>query len=716
LRDGRIAPLVPDDVDYAAADIAAAALSGDVIGAASASETIAIADATRPEGATGLAPVAEDLFHAVAHPGRAYRGASEELLLRDDLDAALRERIERALDDDPLVRAQARVHDARVISFARAFNAFVEPIGQSILNVALTPYRLGRSLVIYGLELYREDPLPLERRQALAHWKEFLERYPEAPESGEVAERAEKAQGRWHRTQRNHALAQAKGALDARHPREALVLADRALRHSPEDASAERVRAEAERQLLTQRAERQRSVGFALPEDRELVPEGTRELSVALLAGEPPPPAALEDGAPFQAEARFAEAGWLLNAGREDAGWETFGVVADGDADTENMVRHAQAALADPVRNAYDVFEKARWRDRRTRSLWLVIGPFADKPTPSGADGVLETLMELPRMVQVAFTLPLRILQLPAMGPPKTAKTTAVEARRYLRLYPEGAHADEVSGWLEDYEWDRNNHLGALHIAEARDPQEDHAELREMAARQTLRVALKEQRSDLRRALLTGVTRRFPDTEAGDEAGHYVRDELETFTPHRISISRGFLEENPEVVGVHGLDLDPALLDGEASNGELHPDGLALIGGRAVEIAYVGADGDEEDPPETRYTQLSEEHLARLVARLEETSFENALLDDEDPVLPDAHRDLVFERARLGLADDVDRRATARAGFTYTGIRERYGVVRRREPLLPFDIVVRGSLADLSLGAFPRMRRPDRSEDALLYE
>ena len=63
-----------------------------------------------------------------------------------------------------------------------------------------------------------------------------------------------------------------------------------------------------------------------------------------------------------------------------------------------------------------------------------------------------------------------------------------------------------------------------------------------------------------------------------------------------------------------------------------------------LEISYLGESGDEEDPPETRYTKLSEERMARLVARLEETSFRNALLDDGDPVLPDAHRDHVFER------------------------------------------------------------------------
>jgi hypothetical protein len=114
--------------------------------------------------------------------------------------------------------------------------------------------------------------------------------------------------------------------------------------------------------------------------------------------------------------------------------------------------------------------------------------------------------------------------------------------------------------------------------------------------------------------------------------------------------------------------------------------------------------------------KVSAQQLARVVSRLEETSFRNSLLDDEDPVVPDSRRDVAFERARLGLADHVDRRPEARADFTYTGMRERYGMVRAREPWLPFDLVVQGSLADLSLGAFPRWREPKKTPDSALYE
>ena len=49
-------------------------------------------------------------------------------------------------------------------------------------------------------------------------------------------------------------------------------------------------------------------------------------------------------------------------------------------------------------------------------------------------------------------------------------------------------------------------------------------------------------------------------------------------------------------------------------------------------------------------------------------------------------------------------------------MRERYGIVRARPSILPFDLVLRGSLEDFTLGAFPRFHPPRRTADAFLYE
>ena len=74
-----------------------------------------------------------------------------------------------------------------------------------------------------------------------------------------------------------------------------------------------------------------------------------------------------------------------------------------------------------------------------------------------------------------------------------------------------------------------------------------------------------------------------------------------------------------------------------------------------------------------------------------------------------------MERASLGLTEEFDTRPTAQSTFVYQSLRERYGAVRGRDSVLPFDLVFRGSLGDFSLGAFPRWRPPRETPDAFLY-
>ena len=89
--------------------------------------------------------------------------------------------------------------------------------------------------------------------------------------------------------------------------------------------------------------------------------------------------------------------------------------------------------------------------------------------------------------------------------------------------------------------------------------------------------------------------------------------------------------------------------------------------------------------------------------------------------------DLVTERHRhlsilrrpgelVAAAEQLDVRSAAFSTYAYRGLRERYGMVRAREAILPFDIVLQGSLGELSVGAFPRMRPPRETPDAILFK
>jgi hypothetical protein len=587
----------------------------------------------------------------------------------------------------------------------------------------MAPYRLARAVVEYAVALRQQDALPLQRRQALAHWKEFIARNPEAPEAAELLPKVEAAEGRLRETQRDQALRVADRALEQGDVRLALVFADRALRSMPEDPEGLERRDEAAERLLALRANQRRSL-TASEASAGGDPGAARPLALALLL----PSGSIEAAAgelierspdgPLADEARFALAIAHGEAGRESQMWDELEDLTDESPARANMARHAAALTRNPQRNPWEAFRTARWRDRRNRALWVLVGPFYAGARDRQLPRPLEWALDAPSIAESLMSTPIRLLQLPWLPAMPSLPPVAASARDYLARHPKGEHADEVREWLVEYEGDRGNWIGAMAIAQSA-PEVDLVEIdrmRQLAAEQALDAAENEKNRDLRIGMLRLIPERFAGTPAEATAKLRMRTEIENATPQSIRLSRGFLVENPRVAGPHGLGLASGLLDGDASNGELHPLGVSLVGARQIEICTIAPGDDAEGPPHREHATLSPDQLARLVSEVEEADLRNSLLDSDDDFAPNAQRDVFFERARLGLADDVDVRATATSEYAYLGMRERYGLVRARESILPFELVLKGSLSDFSLGAFPRIKTPRQTPDAVLYK
>lgn len=724
-----MAARVPDDPDLVARDLAASALAEPRAASAAAVERLEALDRERRAqglAPTGLVPVAADLANATLDDPIAYRRATAAVLERDDLSLGLRKRLEADVADDPLRLADERLRDAVVKDTAEVFNALIAPLSR----IALTPIQgalaLTRSVTDLMLAERTEDALELQERQALGHWKRFLDLHPDAPQAPEIARRTEETQLRWNRTRRDRALRSARQALEDEKYAAALVLAQRAERYAPEDEEALEVREKAAARLEHLRAQRARSLEAdpaTSPEDRS---PAARDLALALLAPDGDVAgrarAILED----DPEGRLAdEARFALAISRHESpgpraeteGWDLLEDVAgEGDRDS-NMARHAEALVESPDENPWSAFQRSRSSDRADKTKWIFFGPLGGGPRDRDLPTGVEWLIDVPSYVQTLTAFPNRLVRLPFWSGSPFGRTPVVHARNYLARYPEGAHAHEAAGWLAEWQGDHDNWLAAWEVARGPggDPQ-DAEELRPRAAQQALEAARRQTRPDTRLNMLRHVAREFSGSEAASEAALDARRELEEASTQRIRISRGFLRENPVVAGPEGLALRPELLDGESRNGELHPSGVVLAGGRWLEFHYLAESGRSKDEPVVRREKVSEERLARLVTLLDETATRNYLEDPGEILGPDADRDLFFERARLGVADDLDRRPSAQSTYAFVGMRERYGLVRGRESILPFDIVVRGSLPDLGLSAFPRLRTPKPTPDALLYQ
>ncbi len=727
---GAITPLearasyLPDDTDRAARDLAVASLGTDPgkaraqLAAFEATERLRVAAA---QPSSGLSAYAQHLVDSTHDDVIVYRRTTSELLERDDVDPALRKQLEMEIADDPLLLADKRISEGRRTRIARDVNAFSEAVGRSILSFVFLPIRLSQALVNVLVAEHLDDPISVQERQALAHWKQYVETHPETPEAHELLERIESLQKDWFDTKLRRSVRAADQALDHGQDSLALVLADRALNYAPGDARAIRLRDQARAGLAAQQAQLAHALQAPPETPLDANDPQARELMVAMLgAGDVPVASetliAAEPASPLAAGARFAHANAVGEAGDESAMWHELAALAGEDAESNPMARHANALIVSPSENPYQAFQAAEGSDTRKAAGFVAFGPLQHGARDRDLPRSVEWLLEAPSLMPVLGGIPWRLIQT-AVAPPEE-KAPAIAASRYLKRYPNGEHATEMRDWLIDHESHEGRWVRAYAVAsESSDMDPERlSEIAEKAAKQSIEMAAKQDRRDVRLSILQNTAERFPDTTSGQNANDLVRKEINEATEQKIRISRAFLVENPNVAGGGGLGLRPELLDGDKHNGELHPTGVTLLGGRQLEIALVAASGDKDDEPRKLRQTVSAERLSRVVSLLEESSSRNALLDPLAEQGADAQRDLFFERARLGIADTPDPRPTAESTYAFVGVSEKYNMVRSRESILPVEIVISGSLPDFGLGAFPRIRTPKETPDAVLYK
>jgi predicted DNA-binding protein len=771
-RPAGIEPMPPTEIDLEVVDLAAAALAGEhremerVLGRIHNLHNDAAMERARKEGRPpmeGLVPLCIDLENSTLDDPVAYREASKELLgsWTLDLDPALKARLEQAVADDPLKLASQRTWDHYESLWATTFNAIVEPVGGSLMGgVMIAPFRLATRLTHYAADMYSRPAMSLQERQALAHRKRYLAEYPDAEDAPKVREKIEDGQEDLDEMQAEHFAEEAQESLSRGQYRLAEMQAGRSLRLDPKQDDAAIVMAVADHRQEHLAEERKRSEGAStdLPDDLEPgaldgLPLRGDDLPLeallgALLAssnvaqsthayGTPDPERRSAERARLQRlidevrvlqqadpEGALAdEAGYVLalaqhDLGHESEAWNKLRELAYRAPSGSNMQRHAAALISNPWQNTYGNFERQRQRAGQEKAAFRLFGSYSlGRRYPELPFG-LSYVIELPGLVQALVTAPLRLVFGP-WEPPGTDydQASAIAGYRYLAREPEGQHTRQVADWLYDYETERKNWVAVLRLHDLQ-PQVDPLDrtvLIEKAADQRLAAADRAARRDWRGSILRGVVREYPDSDAGYEAGLRLRQELDDVSPQRIRVTRSFLLENPAVAGPYGLALNPTLLDDEVANGELHPEGITFLGGKVMEFALVPESGDKDDPPAKARERISPERLSQAVAMLDETVLLNNQIDDGEAVRPDAFRDHYLERARLGLVDDPDMRASAESDYVYESLREQYGMVRGRDSVLPFDLVFQGSLFDMSLGAFPRWRQPKETPDAFLY-
>jgi hypothetical protein len=668
-------------------------------------------------------PMSVDLRNSTLDGPAEYREACRALKQsikedQDQSDPRLTSRLDECVSDDFLNLARRRFWDSIESIWADTYNAIADPLSRSLLSGGiLTPYYLANSASSYLARINEREAFPLQWRQALVHRERYLAHFPDSEEAPGVARQVEKARRKFHRGEAKKLVFRAKLAMKSDRPRSAKWLADRAVETDPKNKQAAKLAEEAGRAVALERSERVRSEGVAFSQLN--LEDATRATGLLLARsdlGMQGQTLMRRDG--YADIGSYVVAAALAERGDESAGWDRLQDLAGKDPAQSSMARHARALVRDPAQNPYGRFERVKGAQFKNEFLWRIFGPFAQGPRYRRLPKPVAWLLDLPAILNTVIFSPVRLIFSPISEKPDFDRPLAIAAYRYLDRQPDGDHQDELSQWLFDYESDRKNWNAALRMADylPRFDTEERTELVEKAAEQQIGRATKAKRRDRKSSTYRRAAREFPDSDAGHRAGIAAREHREGATAQSIRMTRGFLIENPQVAGPRALGIRAEFIDGDNANGELHPRGVSFIGGLFLEFEFLAASGDDEDPPNRVRQKISEARLTRLVAILDDTARRNYRVDPDIEFAADPRRELFMERARLGLTEEPDVRATAHSTYVFESARERYGMVRGRESILPFDLVVRGDFSSAGIAAFPRWRKPKETPDAFLYK
>ena len=734
---------LPNASDLASARLARAALIAKSTPELAASTTVAGAPAVeealgdliwveRAEEHKDLLPIAIDLRNATFDNPIAYRTASRKLRSRGGLDPRLKSRLNRTIDDDPIRLAERRVFDRWHRLWARTFNTLSEPLGNSVITgFVMAPYQLVNSIVHYFADFSNDEPLSLTDRQALTLRLDFLRAHPDTELTDELERKVEKSTILLEKTLGLRRVRAAEGAFEVGNPPLALYQANvaiRALSDHPKKNTrlrkrAYRIASKAEKSVVQQRFYRARSLEARRTSDSHY--EAEHALAAALIRlpeGGTEIETQLADYRSVAGDEGHGRIEYILGLRQHESGFDSEAVerltrLSTVPPEADTMARYAKAIVDDDWQNPYGAFERLKRKAGREELAWRIAGEWVKRTRYPNLPRPIAYLVDSPTIALTIVLAPLRAMISPWTGAPDFRRAPSLAGYRYLVRHPAGAEQQIVVNWLYNYEGDMERWGRTLRLADLMsefDP-EIRTELVEKTAVERMGQLDRLERRDNRGAVLKGVAREFPDSKGGHAAGLQARIEYEDASPQHIGITKSFLLENPIVAGPHGIGLNLDLLNDDDADGELHPDGVLLRGGRVLEIRLIADGADKKAPPESRQRRISKERLSQIAATLDDAVRLNSLIDVDARHAHDPRRDVYLERAGLGITEDVDQRPAAESDFVYQSLRERYGLVRGRDSVLPFDLVFRGSLGDFTLGAFPRWRAPRQTPDAFLY-
>ncbi|TMA34939.1 MAG: hypothetical protein E6J79_15855 [Deltaproteobacteria bacterium] len=586
-------------------------------------------------------------------------------------DAVVRKCAEHRLEADDAAHADQLLADDRHNRRAGVVNDFVRPLGVfsgTAFLAALTPFLLAGSAVdsvaTTAVNLWHYGRLSPQEREALVHYRTLLEREPRTGDAPEIARAIRRLGTKRAAALCEETVATGKRALEADDLDHAAFFLVDAHHLDGCARKADRLLARAD-EARARRAARDEGQRWPV-DDAPFPPLAELEDYRALLVTAS---GFLErhEHSRFAPSARYVLAIGRDLAGHHDAARDALAEVAH---DRRTAVgRHVASLLASPDFNRLAAIDEAERRHRRETLRYVFLGGRLDGRTAVyGAAQLGATGVEAAETLGIFNVIGVLTRGWQAWRHDPVSNQAIVDrGEEFLAREPASPEAAGVHARLADaYERAGNYGRALMHYRATPDPSPKRiAALEDKLADRMLDDAGRRGGTD--RTLLEAIVHHLGETRAADKARKRLRDLPGT---GETVLTREVLEANPSLLGPDGLDLDPRLLDGDRTDGELADAGVTLAAGE-MRLTLYNSPGPGQHV-ETR--PLSAGGYARARAAAEEALYARLLTAE--------HRD----------AD--------------SGRYERY---------IPF--FVQGTLGDDGVSVYPGVKiRRDRSEDRELYE
>lgn len=567
----------------------------------------------------------------IADP-QSYREAQKRALEQEGLSEELRKVITYRMKNAELARAERLLYEAQLGKVGMVINGFLRSLDLVGLTMGSVVGSTVDAAVHTFLNLEEIRKMSVKEKKALAEYKAYLSKNPNAPDADKVRAEVERLEAKRRHWEFEEAMAEAAQYLKKHDYDEAQAAYSRALELQPgsEEALSGLKEADELRAAYEEAMDRSLSVALKKGKREDRVEEAIyRWLLTAVAIGDHD---AVKRRAnefvnrfpesPLRDEALYAMASSLAASGDSEGAKRVLEDVAH-DYRKENMGRRAKFVLSSKEFDRLGDFYKAKREHTTEQVKYALLGK--DFTRQNVDMGVSQFFVEGIKSVETLGMVNLlgagiRTVEL-ASHDPIPNEPIIEEGLKFSRNHPDAPKVKEVYYQIAKAYEREGRYIDALtyYSLSGRASEKKVAALRQKAARSLLAQATMASDPGTQARLYLAIIEHLPETKAVGKAKERLVA-LAKQHQERFRLSREYLLQHPELVGPSGLNLDTRLFDGDLSNREIHDKGIVVLQKNRIKVYFTLPNGNEAE----KVFPIHPTAMARLEGELREVGRKRA--------------------------------------------------------------------------------------------